>query len=92
MTHQREKGEEVAKGAMQHGKGHTSLKKSKRVGRISLSLPTMELLEQLTRCWPLSNNLMRRLEMRIFQNHQSCKMLLCISKNQPVNGGQVFVP
>ena len=45
MNHQRDEGEKIAKGATRHGKGHTSLKSSKRVGRISLSSPTMELLE-----------------------------------------------
>ena len=83
--------EEVVEEAMRHGKGHISSKSSKRGERTSLSLPTMELLEQPTKCWPLSNNLMRPLEMSISQKHPSCEMFLCIFKNQPVNGGQVFV-
>ena len=83
--------EEVVKEAMRHGKGHISSKSSKRGERTSLFLPTMELLEKSTKCWPLSNNLMRPLEMSISQKHPSCEMFLCIFKNQPVNGGQVFV-
>lgn len=92
MFHQIHQRKEGTKEAMRHGRGHTSLKSSRREGRISLSLPTMELLEQLTKCWLSSNNLMQRLEMSTFWNLQSCAMSPCTSKNQPINGGKVFMP
>ena len=66
--------------------------KFKEKKRTSLSLPMMEFLEPLTRCWLLSNNLIWFLEKRVFQNLQSFEMLLCISKKYPAIGGQVYMP
>lgn len=51
MSHQINQREEVTEEVMRHGRGHTSSKNSRMEGRISLSLPTMDLLEKPTRCW-----------------------------------------
>ncbi|MCO5609346.1 hypothetical protein L7F22_063572 [Adiantum nelumboides] len=79
---------EASEEAMRHGRDQRSSRNSKRGERTSLSLPMMEPLEQLTKCWLSSNNLIRHLGMKNSLNLQSYKMFLCTFKNQPIMVGR----
>ncbi|MCO5595425.1 hypothetical protein L7F22_049467 [Adiantum nelumboides] len=69
-------------------KGHPLSESSRKEVKASPSSPLMELLVISTKCLASYNNSTLLLEMKTYWSHPNSGMLPCISKNQPVNGGQ----
>ncbi|MCO5595963.1 hypothetical protein L7F22_050015 [Adiantum nelumboides] len=75
---------------MQPGRGHPLSKSSRKEVKASPSSPLMELLVISTRCLASYNNSTLLLEIKTSRSHPNSGILPCISKNQPVNGGQAY--